>query len=249
MKSKLMNSLILAAMAIPGSALAADASPFSANVSLTSDYVFRGISQTNNGAAIQGGFDYAHDSGFYAGVWASNISWLSDAGIATGASVEIDTYLGFGGETESGFSYDVGFLRYNYPGTYAVGATKADTDELYGSLGYKWVSAKYSYSLGKTFGVPDAKGSSYFEVNASVPVGESFELSAHAGRQTYTGSSAAYIAAGGPTASYSDWKLGISTEVQGFTLGLAYSDTSTVAGGFYGNLGKGTAVVSVSRSF
>jgi len=88
-KSKLLNSLILAALAVPSLAMAADApaSPHTvtANVGLTSDYIFRGISQTSGNPAIQGGIDYAHSSGFYAGVWGSNISWISDfnAGVSS----------------------------------------------------------------------------------------------------------------------------------------------------------------------
>lgn len=253
-KSKLLNALMLAALAAPGMAMAEEATPFSANVGLVSDYLCRGISQTGTRPAIQGGFDYAHSSGFYAGVWGSNISWLSDAGAATNASVELDTYLGFSGSFAEDFTYDVGFLRYNYPGTYAAGAAKADTNEIYGAIGYKWVSAKYSYSLGKTFGVPDAKGTSYFEINADFPLAEGFSLGAHVGKQIYKGSSAAYVVAGGPTATYTDYKLGATKELGGFELGLAYSKTNAPSAGFYTNpqgkdLGKGTAVLSLSRLF
>lgn len=253
-KSKLSKFLMLAALAVPGVAMAEETSPFSANVSLVSDYLYRGISQTGTKPAIQGGFDYAHASGFYAGVWGSNISWLSDAGTATNASVELDTYLGFSSSFAEDFTYDVGFLRYNYPGTYAAGAVKADTDEIYGALGYKWVTAKYSYSLGKTFGVPDAKGTNYLEINADFPLAEGFSVSAHVGKQTYKGSSAAYIAAGGPAATYTDYKLGVTKELGGFELGLAYSKTNAPSAGFYTNLqgkdlGKGTAVLSLNRSF
>lgn len=252
--SKLLNALMSAVLAVPGMAMAEEASSFSANVGFTSNYVFRGISQTGTKPAIQGGFDYAHASGFYAGVWGSNISWLSDAGAATNASVELDTYLGFSASFAEGFTYHIGFLRYNYPGTYAAGATKADTNEIYGALGYKWFTAKYSYSLGKTFGVPDAKGTNYLEINADFPLAESFTLSAHVGKQTYKGSSAAYVTAGGPTATYSDYKLGVTRELGGFELGLAYSKTNAPSAGFYTNpqgkdLGKGMAALSLSRSF
>ena len=65
------------------------------NVSLVSDYLYRGISQSGQKPAIQGGFDYARSGGFYAGVWGSSISTLSDAGIAENAGLELDTYLGF----------------------------------------------------------------------------------------------------------------------------------------------------------
>ncbi|HSM98840.1 MAG TPA: TorF family putative porin, partial [Gallionella sp.] len=171
MKSKFLNSLILAALTVPGVAMAADAETTShkedihvipasehtvtANVGFFSNYLYRGISQTAGKPAIQGGFDYAHSSGFYAGAWGSNISWISDAAVASGASLELDTYLGFKNGFAEDFSYDVGFLRYNYPGFYVPGATKADTNEVYGMIGWKWVTLKYSRSLGDTFGVKD----------------------------------------------------------------------------------------------
>jgi len=113
--------LILAALAVPGVAMAADAAPAPAvvaNVALVSNYLYRGISQTGAEPAIQGGFDYAHSSGFYAGVWGSSISWIGDGGLAANAGLELDTYLGFKNSFATDFSYDVGFLRYNYPGQY-----------------------------------------------------------------------------------------------------------------------------------
>lgn len=234
------------------------------NVSLVSDYLYRGISQSGAKPAIQGGFDYADSSGFYAGAWSSSISWISDyytatagAGGGNNAGLELDTYFGFKSSFGGDFSYDLGYLRYNYPsGNYAPGATKPDTDEIYGMIGYKWVTVKYSHSLGKTFMVPDAKGTYYLDLSASHSIpGTSLTLGAHAGRQKYKGSSAAYVAAGGPSASYSDYKLSISKELRGFVAGLGYSKTSasTAPGAFYKvldkDLGRGKAVMSLSRTF
>ena len=93
MKLKSLSLLVMVALGAPLVAQAED-SPhnFTANVSLTSNYVFRGISQSSGGPAIQGGFDYSHASGFYLGTWASNVSWLKDfQGYDTG-SMEIDLY-------------------------------------------------------------------------------------------------------------------------------------------------------------
>jgi len=245
--SKLLFSLILAV--VPSLAMAEAASPhtFTANVGLVSDYLYRGISQTGAKPAIQGGFDYAHASGLYAGIWGSSISWLSDAGVATSAGVELDTYFGFRNSFAEDFTYDVGFLRYNYPGSYVAGATKGDTDEIYGALGYKWISAKYSHSLGKTFGVADASGTNYFEVNASVPVADTgISLGAHVGKQSYRGVTAS-------VATYTDYKLSVSKDFSGFVVGLALSDTNAGAA-FYTNpqgkyLGRSTAVLSLTRAF
>ena len=225
------------------------------NVGLFSNYLYRGISQTGGKLAIQGGFDYARTGGFYAGVWGSNISTLSDAAVANSASLELDTYAGY--KSAAGdVSYDLGFLRYNYPGSYGAGKTKADTNEVYGALAYSIVTVKYSYSLGDTFGVPDSKGTSYMELNAGYSIPDTgVTLGAHYGKQKYKGSSVEYttaIASGTPT--YTDYKLSASKDFSGYVFGLAYSKTN--AGAFYTSatpeqkkLGKGTAVLSLTRSF
>ena len=71
--------------------------PFTANVGVVSDYLFRGISQTKGAPAIQGGFDYSHSSGLYAGTWLSSVSWYSDTVAGASKSVEFDVYGGYKG--------------------------------------------------------------------------------------------------------------------------------------------------------
>jgi uncharacterized protein (TIGR02001 family) len=258
MQKKLLVVVLGTLFAMP--VMAADAPAptpaVTSNVSLVSNYLYRGISQTGEKPAIQGGFDYAHASGFYAGVWGSSISWISDLGAAANAGTEIDTYFGFKNGFATDYSYDVGFLRYNYPGAYAAGATKADTDEIYGLIGYKWVTAKYSYALGDTFGTSNAKGTSYFDLSASYAVPDTgVTLGAHYGKQTFKGSTADASKAGGADLSYSDYKLSVSKDFSGYALGLAYSNTNAKKGAGQAytvlgkDLGKGTAVLSLSRSF
>jgi uncharacterized protein (TIGR02001 family) len=240
LKKKLLVAALAASFAASASA---DDLSFSSNVTLASDYLYRGISQTGKNPAIQGGFDLSHASGFYAGVWGSSISWLGDAGIPN-SGTEIDTYLGYKGAAGD-ISYDAGFLRYNYPGTYGA-ATKADTNEIYGSVGYSFISAKLSYSLGDLFGVADASGSTYLELNASYPLGDSgVTLGAHYGKQTYSGTTV------DTAATYSDYKLSAAKDFSGYVLTAAFSSTN--AGAFYTNpqgdeLGKGTLVLSLSRA-
>ena len=260
MKSKLLNSLILAALAVPGVAMAD--SPFSGNVSLTTDYLFRGISQTAHGPAIQGGFDYANPNGLYAGVWGSSISWVSDGALATGAGTELDTYFGYSGSLPSDFSYNVGFLRYNYPGQYApaLGPTfaKADTNEIYGQIGWKWISLKYSNSLGDTFGLADASGTNYIELNASYTLeGPGIDLGAHYGKQSYKGTQADLLKTAGFDPTYSDYNLSVGKDFSGYGVKLMYSSTNANAGGYYSipqadgstaDLGKSTVVLSLSHS-
>lgn len=272
LKKNLLNALVLAALTSPALAMAdeAPASPHTvtSNVALVSDYLYRGISQSNAKPALQGGFDYAHSSGLYAGVWGSSISWITDAQIAQSSQLELDTYFGFKNNFTEDATYDVGFLRYNYPAKYpatmaAVGQgaaattlwAKADTNEIYGAVGYKWFSAKLSYSLGSLFALPNASGSTYLDLSANYPIADTgITVGAHLGKQTYKGVTASQLAAAGNTPTYTDYKLSVSKDFSGYVLGLAYSNTNAKANSYYStamnnNLGKGTAVLSLTRTF
>ena len=232
-------------------------SPFTSNINLVNNYLLRGISLTGGKPAIQGGSDYER-GGFYVGVWGSSISILGDtyqdskgtAG-ATNGSLELDTYIGFKKKLENDFSYDVGFLRYNYPGRYAPGATSANTNEVYGAAGYKWITAKYSYSLGNTFGHANTAGTNYLELNAVYPIESlGLALGAHYGKQTYVGAGA--IDVNGNSFTYSDYKLSATKELdEEFEFSLAYSKTNaTAAYTVLGqNLGKGAVIATITRVF
>jgi len=243
-KTKLIVAVLGALSAMPVLAADAPAPAFtpSANVAIVSNYLYRGISQTGAKPALQGGFDLAHASGAYAGVWGSSISWISDAGTGvTNAGTEFDTYLGYKGEA-AGLGYDVGVLRYNYPGTYGANLS-ADTNEVYGAITYSIVTAKYSYSTSDLFGVADSKGSTYAELNASYTIPDTaYSLGAHYGTQKIANSS---------TYDYSDYKLSVSADFSGYVVGLAYSSTNadealwTVGSN---NLGKSATVLSLSRA-
>lgn len=246
--------LVLLLPALPGISAAADESPhgFSANASLTTDYVFRGITQTSHRPAVQAGVDYAHASGFYAGIWGSNVSWIADSGaVATGsARMELDTYFGLRNGLADDLSYDLGFIRYNYPGGYtpAAGFARADTDEIYGALGYKWLTAKYSYGLGSFLTVPGAAGTGYLELNANLPIaGTDATFGAHLGRQSYRGAAAAAFT---NTPSYTDYRLSLSSNFGGCLVTLAY--TGVNASPFYtypaagGDWGRRTLALSLS---
>ena len=246
---------------------AAPAPAVTGNFTVTTNYIFRGLTQTNNKPALQGGFDYAHESGFYAGVWGSSISWITDQGTANSSQLELDTYFGLKNSFATDFSYDVGFLRYNYPATYpatmaAVGNAKwvkADTNEVYGQIGYKFVTLKYSQSLGDTFALPNASGTSYVDLSASYPLADSgVTLGAHYGKQSYKGVTADALKAAGTDPSYSDYKLSVSKDFSGYAVALAYSATNTKDNQFYStvglpgnnvNTGKSAVVLSVTRTF
>jgi uncharacterized protein (TIGR02001 family) len=122
-------AIAVGAALLSGSALA----EVSANIGATSNYVWRGVTQTDDQAAISGGLDYAHDSGFYAGTWASNVDFDDDT------NAEVDLYAGFANEF-SGVGYDVGVLYYWYPGGDDINFT-----DLYGSLSYGPVTGGINY--------------------------------------------------------------------------------------------------------
>lgn len=245
------------------------------NFGLFSQYIFRGLTQTNQKPALQGGFDYAHASGFYAGTWGSNISWLQDSNTySAGSSLELDIYGGFKGSFgKSDFGYDVGLLYYWYPGDVSptctmsavgssVGCPEADTLEVYGALSWKWLSAKLSYSLNdETFGVPDSSGTYYLDLTASYPVPDTkFTLIAHYGMQKFTGNVTGSTLSNDTVYSYNDWKLGVNYSLpKDFTVGVFYTDTSgvnnlgygsTSEGGAYPkNIAKSTVTVFVQKTF
>ena len=209
---------------------------FTGNVGLYSQYVFRGISQTNEKPALQGGFDLGHKSGFYAGTWASNISWLSDGNPDVSASLEWDFYGGFKLPLPADFTADFGVLYYWYPGTYPTGYIKPNTTELYAAINWKMLQAKYSYAVSDTFGFPSSDGSYYVEGNVNWDVLDKVNdyigkvtLIGHVGYQSYK-NNGAY--------SYTDWKAGVSTDVMGVTVGFAVTGTDGDAALYTNRFGK-----------
>lgn len=227
--AELLAALLLPAMAVAEETSPSSANPVSANINFTTDYIFRGISQTVGNPAQRGGIDYTHSSGLYAGVWVSNIGWISDFNAGVSSSLELDTYFGFSNTLTNDFGYDVGFSRYNYPASnYPAGATKADTDEIDCSLGYKWLTAKYSCGTGQFLTAPGASGTNYLEVGVSAPLGNSGVISdVHAGRQSYRGTAADALALAGNSATYSNYMLGISREFSGYNVALVYTGTNS----------------------
>lgn len=229
------------------------------NVGLYSQYIFRGLTQTANKPAIQGGVDFTHSTGFYAGAWGSNISWLEDAkqgGAGFGydnSSLELDIYGGYRAAIKD-VSYDIGLLQYVYPGSPAAGAARAETTEVYGSLAYKWVTAKLSVAVSdKVFANRDAVGTYYADVTANYPVTDTITLTAHVGRQEYRGSPSGVS---NDLYSYTDWKLGASKAFDnGLVVGAYYTDTNGKLAGYGpaayagGNIADAQGTVFVQKTF
>ena len=127
------NLFKIGALALIIGSVSLHAAEFESNVALSNDYVWRGMSQTTEEPAISGGFDIAGENGLYFGTWASNVEF------GDGAALELDWYAGYGGETESGVSYDFGYLAYTYPGEDSL-----DFEEIYLGLGYSYFGFTFS---------------------------------------------------------------------------------------------------------
>ena len=148
---------ILATTLLAGAGVAQ--AELSANLGVASNYYFRGVTQTDDGAAVSGGIDFNHDSGFYLGTWMSNVDFGSSS---PKADIEIDLYTGFGGDIgDSGVSYDLSAWYYWYPGSGgdSFGAPgdcgpnagdcsgELDYAEISGSLGFGPVTGTIAYTV------------------------------------------------------------------------------------------------------
>ena len=169
--------------------------------------------------------DVTHGSGLYIGLWGSNVNWLQDhQGYRTG-SLELDLYGGWRGRVGEEVGYDVGYIRYNYPGSRPAGVVAADTDEVYAGVSWKWLSAKLNYSLGETFGFATPAGSTYLDLGVAVPLVDSgVTMSLHWGKQRLRGNASGN--------GYEDWKLALSYDLgrlgsgwHNTTIGLHYTAT------------------------
>ncbi len=245
----------LCAMALPSISVAQD-SPLSFNASLTTDYRYRGISQTRLKPALQGGADYALPGGFYIGAWGSTIKWIKDA--AGDANIEIDLYGGYKGEIAKDVGFDLGLLQYVYPSAktpaWDLIYKDPNTTEIYGALTYGPATAKVSYALTNLFGNYDftnnkkSSGSYYLDLSATFDVGGGVSLAPHVGYQKVKNIT---------NASYTDYSLTASKDFSGFLLSVGVVGTDAnktfyVPGALANStkfLGKTAAVASVKYTF
>lgn len=216
-----------------------------ANVGLSSDYRYRGISQSRLKPALQGGADYTQ-GGLYVGVWASTIKWIKDAG--GDANLEIDVYGGLKGAINKDLSYDVGVLTYQYPSNKLKPITdaNANTTEIYGALSFGPGTLKYSHAVSDTFGAPDSKNSFYLDLSASFDV-QGFAVVPHVGYQRINGPWA-------DSATYTDYALTVSKEVSGVVLSGAIVGTDADKAGYTSSvngkfLGKTGVVIGAKLNF
>lgn len=215
---KKVIGLAVAGAAIAASTGVAHADGFSASVNLASDYVFRGLSQTDGGAAIQGSMDYSSGI-FYAGAWGSNVNFGATNTTET-VSMELDAYAGIR-PTTGPINWDIGVIGYFYP--------NAD-DQVFGhELDFGEVAIQAHMKLTQSFTLGAAVNYSpdffaglgagwYEELNGSYAFTDQFSLSAAYGHQDVE-----------DLGDYNTWNVGANYALQGFQLGLNYSDTSSGA--------------------
>jgi len=188
----------------------------SANLGVQSNYYFRGITQTNDGAAVSGGIDYNHDSGFYVGTWLSNVDFNS----SSNESVEVDGYAGYGGDIgDTGVSYSAGVIYYWYPGAGGdqVGGD-LDYSEVNGSLSWGWLTGTVNYTFyGEVSGKnkPRAFDSGDIYYSASVDPGwsyEGFAPTASIGHYSFDADGKGP----GTDLNYTNWTVGVAKDAGDF---------------------------------
>ena len=225
-----------------------DPSNFSATTTFATDYVFRGISQTNEDPAIQGSLDYAHPIGFYLGVWGSNV----DESVSKG-NIEIDWYAGYGRELFKDFSIDLSIIYYLYPGSGSD--PEANFVEGHVGLSYALSSLPLAPTIGAGYNYsPDYYGEDgdghYVNgtLDLSLPYG--FGLGGEIGYQWVQGDKLTghdQGMNGHDGYDYTHWKIGLSKELLGFKLDLNYQDTNEE--NYFGDIAGERVVFSISRSF
>lgn len=236
-----MKKLLLALLMAAGVTVAQ--AQVTGNLGLTSDYRFRGVSQTQNAPAVQGGIDYAHSSGFYVGNWNSSVSSQL---YTNGSGVESDLYAGFKGKF-LGFDLDVGSMNYFYPRATNGTSTNFDTNELYVAVGKGPLTAKVSNSVSNYFGTANSKNSQYYQIDLVQPITRKLSAVAHVGRTDVNNNA---------NLNYTDWNVGAVYNLQGWDIAGKYYTNSNIGSSFNATntvngqkLYKDTFVVSVSKSF
>ncbi len=264
--------LASSAIASPAFAQEEEASPpvtITGSVGLVSDYRFRGVSQSDEGVAIQGGFTVNHESGFYAGTWASNLAGWGTFG---GPNLELDLFTGYT-KTFDSTTIDVGVTWYMYPNGFDETDFFEGYAKLKGTAGPATLTAAVYYApkqnaLGNFSNTPFSRGQNednlYLAGDASFGIPDTpVTINAHIGYSEGNPGLGPNGTSVSPTGEYWDWSLGAAVNVYGpLTLGVAYVDTditatesaylqpnfSRVRGGG-GQIADATVVVSLTAAF
>ncbi len=223
-----LAGLLLAA----GSAHAQGPHTFSWTAALTSDYAFRGVSQTGEDPAFQASFDYTHESGFYAGIWGSGV----DFGPRT-PNVEIDTYIGFTLPIAEALQGDVQLIRYNYLGG---NESAFEYSELIGKL--TW-NETITGTIGWSNDVFNS-GETGIYYGISATYGWESGTSVYGGVGYYDLDDVYDNAEG-----YTDWNLGVSQTFGSFEVSLTYVDTDNDGNALFGDLAGNRVIAAAKVSF
>lgn len=231
------KALVAGSLMLASGIAAADVS---FNAALTSDYRFRGVSQSAQDPAIQGGVDFSQN-GFYLGAWGSTIDFDGGPGNDPDANLEVDLYGGYKW-TAAGVEWDVGVLHYAYPGSES--AFDLPMTEVYFGGTYGPFFAKYYYTSDYTTNLTD-EGAYYLTAGANLDVGNGFTLGLSVGQSGGDGIDEAW------GDSYTDYKIGVSKDFAGLTFNVSYVDTSGISPDIEDDLfnTEGTVVLTVSKVF
>ncbi len=179
------------------------------NVAVTNNYIWRGVTQTADAAAVQGGLDYTNEAGFYLGVWASNIAPLTakDSSTAPG-SYEMDIYGGYSGSVGD-VGYTVGAMYYYYPVNASSGSkVEADFTELQGSVSYGPITAFLGYTVGKEASSAK-KNDKYYSLAGDFPLNDDTSVVALVGRYDYEDSA---------STDYTHYRIGVAKGAFSFAM-------------------------------
>lgn len=246
MKTKTLLPLAVASTLLAGAGLAQAQAEndwsSSANVALTSDYKFRGISQSDEGAAIQGGFDLSHTSGIYLGTWASSVDFGGDTDTGSFGTIEVDYYIGFGSDIgDTGFSYDVGVLYYDYPGDTVD--PEGDYVEVYGSVAWEDLTVGVNYS-DDYYAETDEFWYVYAQYSFSLPYDLSLDL--HVGYNMLE-EDGGFLST--DEDAYTDYSIGLTKTLLGLDFTVAYVGTDLDEEDVFDtDYGDGVAVLTVAKS-
>jgi len=222
------KSLLLAAAIAASLTSGVAAADVSANAGVFSNYIWRGVTQTNDQAAGQGGIDWSNDSGLYVGTWISNVQYpatgINAAGNTTvdfGGGYEMDVYAGFAGEAGS-VGYDLGVISYQYPVT-----PNSNFTEIYASGTFSIVTAGFAYTVDKASGITDTVGNNdndlYTHASIDYSLGKS-DVSVYIGHYAFDAS----VPTGATDPDYTHYGASISKD--GFTFALDKNDLDASAG-------------------
>ena len=217
---------IVALSLAPVAASAQEAeSPYSWNVTAVSDYVFRGVSQTDEDPTLQAGFTYTSPVGLYAGVWGSGV----DFGPGD-PSTELDYLIGYGVDVTDTVNFDVLLNRYTY-----LGASELNYNELITTTTF---ADQYKLTVAYSNDVWNSGTDGwYYGVGGEWALPQEFTLAANVGRSTFEQ---------GTAKDYTDFNIGVSRQFGLFNLGLGYHGTDGSGRDNSGKLADNRVVFTVA---